>query len=49
MRAEGRIEAIPEAGYFINIGPALAACFIERTLKLGDKCREGVIALLKSI
>jgi hypothetical protein len=38
-----------KAGYLINIGPALAACFIEGTLKLGNIDRERVIALLKGI
>jgi hypothetical protein len=49
MRAKGRIKAIPEARDLINIRLALAACFIERTLKLGNIYQEGVITLLKSI
>jgi hypothetical protein len=36
MRIEGRIKIIIKAGYFINIRLALAACFIEHTLKLNN-------------
>jgi hypothetical protein len=38
-----------EARYLINIGLALAACFIEGTLKLSNIDRKRVITLLKGI
>jgi len=38
-----------KAGYLINVGPALASCFVEGTLKLGNIDRERVIALLEGI
>ena len=48
-RANHRVKAIAKAGYLINIRPALAACLIEGSFKLGNIDRERVIALAKGI
>jgi hypothetical protein len=48
-RAKSRVKAIAEARDFVDVWPALAVCFVQGTLKLGNISREGVVALLESI
>ena len=42
------VEAIPEAGYSVDIWPALTTSFVQRTLEFRGERREGVGALFIS-
>jgi hypothetical protein len=46
---KSRVKAIAKARNLVSIWLALAASFVQGTLKLGNIGKEGVVALLKSI